>query len=148
MLEHVVYLLGAGFSAPLGLPVMANFVDKSKDQFSAAPDRFNDFAKVFKLFDELAKVKNFYSSDLSNIEEILSILSIGEMRAGGNEKARFAKYLGDVVTYFTPRVVDYPGSLPSNWRTFAFGQDRSHNDYGNFVIGVARRGLNYDSTSG
>ena len=29
-MERVVYLLGAGFSAPLGLPVMSNFLEKSK----------------------------------------------------------------------------------------------------------------------
>jgi hypothetical protein len=28
--EKVVYLLGAGFSAPLGLPVMSNFLIKAK----------------------------------------------------------------------------------------------------------------------
>jgi hypothetical protein len=31
--DRVVYLLGAGFSAPLGLPVMSNFLMKSKDLF-------------------------------------------------------------------------------------------------------------------
>src|SRR5882762_5846269 len=99
MSEHVVYLLGAGFSAPLGLPVMANFVSKSKDQFSAAPERFKDFGKVFELFEKLAKVKSFYHSDLSNIEEVLSILSIGEIGAEGGDKPRFIKYLGDVIQY-------------------------------------------------
>jgi len=36
-LEKVVYLLGAGFSAPLGLPVMSNFLEKSKDIYFADP---------------------------------------------------------------------------------------------------------------
>ena len=29
-MEKVVYLLGAGFSAPLGIPVMGNFLTRSK----------------------------------------------------------------------------------------------------------------------
>lgn len=148
MPEHVVYLFGAGFSAPLGMPVMASFVSKSKDQFSAAPDSFKHFSEIFELFDKLAKVKNFYSSDLSNIEEILSVLSIGEIRKGGTDKTRFVKYLADVITYFTPQIVEYPGQLPSNWRTLAFGQNRLHNDYGNFIVGLTRRGLGYGGTSG
>lgn len=142
-----MYLLGAGFSAPLGLPVMANFVSRSKDQFAASPKRFEDFGSVFGLFDKLAKVKSFYRSDLSNIEEILSILTIGEFSATPGEKSRFVKYLGDVIEYFTPSLTTYPGTLPSNWRTFAFGNERSHNDYGNFVMALARRSLTYSGTS-
>lgn len=147
MPEHVVYLLGAGFSAPLGLPVMANFVSKSKDQFSAAPDTFSHFEKVFELFEKLAKVKSFYRSDLSNIEEVLSILAIGDFREGV-DKTRFIKYLADVVTYYTPKLVEYPGLLPSNWRQFAFGNNRAHNDYGNFILGLARRSLSYGGSAG
>ncbi|WP_175406349.1 hypothetical protein [Bacillus sp. FJAT-27264] len=29
-MEKVVYILGAGFSAPLGIPVMSNFIMKAK----------------------------------------------------------------------------------------------------------------------
>lgn len=42
-MDKVVYLLGAGFSAPIGLPVMGNFLEKSKDQHYADPDRFGYF---------------------------------------------------------------------------------------------------------
>jgi len=48
--DHVVYILGAGFSAPLGLPVMANFLEISKDMFASDPETYRDFAKVFKRY--------------------------------------------------------------------------------------------------
>jgi hypothetical protein len=140
MPEHVVYLLGAGFSAPLGLPVMANFVSKSKDQYVEAAAKYKHFEDVFALFNKLATVKSFYHSDLSNIEEILSILSIGDIRAESVDRTRFVRYLADVIQYYTPDVIEHP-RLPGNWRQFVFGENRSHNDYGNFVFGLARRSL-------
>jgi len=33
-MDKVVYFLGAGFSAPLGLPVTSNFIVKSKDMYA------------------------------------------------------------------------------------------------------------------
>jgi len=65
------------FRAVKVLPVMANFVSKSKDQFEAERDKYKNFRDVFDLFENLAKVRTFYESDLSNIEEVLSILAIG-----------------------------------------------------------------------
>jgi len=148
MPEHVVYLLGAGFSAPLGLPVMANFVSKSKDQFSTASGKYKHFSDVFALFEKLAKVKSFYHSDLSNIEEVLSILAIGDF-SEGVDKTRFIKYLADVVSYYTPKLTQYAGgSLPNNWRLYTFGGSRVHNDYGNFILALARRSLSYTGSPG
>jgi len=147
MPEHIVYLLGAGFSAPLGLPVMANFVSKSKDQFEAERDKYKNFRDVFDLFENLAKVRTFYESDLSNIEEVLSILAIGDFREGVSKRS-FIEYLADVISYHTPKLQQYPGRLPSNWRQFAFGSNRVHNDYGNFILALARRSLTYNENSG
>jgi hypothetical protein len=36
VIEKVTYILGAGFSAPLGLPVMGDFLLKSKDTLAAS----------------------------------------------------------------------------------------------------------------
>ncbi len=46
--DRVVYLLGAGFSAPLGLPVMSNFLMKSKDMYFSDPERFSTFKEVLE----------------------------------------------------------------------------------------------------
>jgi SIR2-like domain len=147
MPEHVVYLLGAGFSAPAGLPVMANFVSLSKDQFASSSDTLQHYARTYEIFDRLAKVKNFYATDLSNIEEILSILAVNDVAEASTDRETFVQYLVDVVERATPTPSRYPGKLPSNWRALAFGEDRTLNDYGNFVLSLTRRGTSYDSTS-
>ena len=66
--------LGAGFSAPLGLPVMSNFLVKSKDMYFGDPVTYRQFDTVFKTIEELSIIKNYFKADLFNIEEILSIV--------------------------------------------------------------------------
>lgn len=105
-MEKVVYILGAGFSAPLGLPVMSNFVEKSKDQYFSDPEKFAFFRDVFDAIDKLQKTKSYYETDLFNIEDILSIL---EFRTrfdvdGKHEQKRqlFLDYIVSVITHYTP----------------------------------------------
>ena len=88
-MDRVVYWLGAGFSAPLGLPVMRDFVTKSKDQYASDPDRYGHFGTIFKQIDTLSKIKNFFSSNLYNIEEVLSILEMRSELVG--DRTRIAR---------------------------------------------------------
>lgn len=114
-MDRVVYLLGAGFSAPLGLPVMRNFLTKSKDMYASDQVRFSHFREVFDYIQELSQVKNYYEANLFNIEEILSIL---EMRnqIGGKKSRRFVRLILDVINYYTPTSprVD-PSRFSANW---------------------------------
>jgi len=75
-MDKVVYLLGAGFSAPLGLPVVSNFRVKSYELFARDPTKFAHFQEVFDRINELSRIKNFYDANLFNIEEILSLLEM------------------------------------------------------------------------
>jgi hypothetical protein len=52
-MNNVVYLLGAGFSAPLGLPVMSNFLDRSKDMYFADNATYAHFLPVFETINVL-----------------------------------------------------------------------------------------------
>jgi hypothetical protein len=114
-MTRVVYLLGAGFSAPLGLPVMRDFVVKSKDMFASHPKEFRHFEKIFALIKEMSSAKSYYSADLFNIEEILSILKMSE-RVGGRSTKRFVKYIVDVINFYTPPPPETdPPHLPGNW---------------------------------
>ena len=45
--------MGAGFSAPAGLPVMSNFLLKSKDLYFKDQTRYKHFEEVFKKIDQL-----------------------------------------------------------------------------------------------
>jgi hypothetical protein len=71
MTSRVVYLLGAGFSAPLGLPVMSNFLERAKDLYYERPSDFGEFLRVFDTIRELSGVLRYAAADLHNIEEIL-----------------------------------------------------------------------------
>ncbi len=98
-LDKIVYILGAGFSAPLGIPVMSNFLDKSKDMFALEPERYSNFKDVFRTIDRMYKSKGYYTTDLFNIEEILSILEMSEQVGDGKEKSSFIKYIADVIKH-------------------------------------------------
>jgi len=99
---RIVYLLGAGFSAPLGLPVMSNFLEKSKDLYFSDPQRYQYFNYVLKEIAKMSVVKNYYSTDLLNIEEILSVLAMQKELRGRHLNKDFLKYIADVISYYTP----------------------------------------------
>src|SRR4051812_9097662 len=102
-MEKVVYLLGAGFSAPLGLPLMSNFLVRSKDAFAADPDKYAHFQEVFKTIDGMHVCKSYFDADLWNIEEVLSILEMREGLAASSVARSFTKYIIDVIQHYTPR---------------------------------------------
>jgi hypothetical protein len=132
-MDKVVYFLGAGFSAPLGLPVTSNFLVKSKDMFAADPQRYSHFAEVFKTIKELSIIKNYYNADLFNIEEILSILDMGEHLEGRKLGEVFLRYITDVIQYYTPEIEPHPRRWQSNWYDAAFGTNDTWNNYGAFI---------------
>jgi hypothetical protein len=131
--DKVVYLLGAGFSAPLGLPVMSDFLIKSKDLYFSDPQRFRTFQEVFNTIAEMSVSKNYYDADLFNIEEILSILEMHELVGSGQLKSDFVQYIIDVIEHYTPPVRDRHESLPGNWHDFLFSGGNLQSEYRYFV---------------
>jgi hypothetical protein len=119
-MESVVYLLGAGFSAPLGLPVMSNFLEKSKDLYFSNPQRYRYFDDVLQEIAKMSVVKNYYSTDLFNIEEILSVLAMQQSLRGQRLKKTFLSYIADVITYYTPTFDTKRANWPGNWEDQIF----------------------------
>ena len=149
-MEKVVYLLGAGFSAPLGLPVMSNFLIKSKDMFAEEPKRYGHFGDIFETIKSLSLAKNYYAADLFNIEEILSILVMKEYASGYSPNKKFEQFLADVIQHLTPTPVlpdriEQEG-LPSNFWQSLLGDDQQvyQRAYGYFVASL----LNLHVTTG
>lgn len=145
-IDNVVYILGAGFSAPLGIPVMSNFLEKSKDLFARDSDRYKNFVNVFTTINQMSIAKNYYNADLFNIEEILSILEMSEQLGGESKSSSFVEYIIDVIKHYTPEIKldDYPTS----WQSNVFGgqkQDRILNYYGYFVGSLLRLNLSENS---
>ena len=124
-MEKIVYFTGAGFSAPLGLPVMGNFYFKSQDMYSANPEQYKHFKEIFKEIQRISVTKNYYSGDLFNVEEILSILEMRAQLEGSKLKETFVEYLCDVVRFHTPELKSYGGILGANWHDFLFGNRES-----------------------
>ena len=91
MTENVVYLLGAGFFYPLGLPVMGNFLEKSKDMYFEDKGGYQHFEEVFEKIREMHVSKTYYDTDLTNIEEILSILEMEQHLGDKSSKQSFCR---------------------------------------------------------
>jgi len=141
-MEKIVYILGAGFSAPLGLPVMSNFLEKSKDLYFENPEKYKHFKKIFDRISDMSYCKNYYNTDLFNIEEILSILEMNDNVSGNSEfKEIFAQYLCDVIEYYTPNINSY-SIIPelSDWYKYLFADDvkKIFNYYGYFICSLFR----------
>ncbi|MFP1677842.1 SIR2 family protein [Alloalcanivorax sp. C16-2] len=133
-MDRIVYVLGAGFSAPLGLPVMSNFLFKSKDMYLSDPEKYEHFDKVFEKIQEISVAKNYYKTNLFNIEEILSILEMSEFLDGLRLKDDFVRYIRDVIDFYTPRLGEI--HRPGNWDDFVFGRGENNKLFGFFVANL------------
>lgn len=121
-MEKVVYILGAGFSAHTGIPLMNNFILKSKDIYSTGLSKYSYFEKIFNKIEELAKVKNFFKADLYNIEEVLSLFET-EAILYRNTKFRveFIRFISDVIDYYTFKDLEINLGM-SNWEESFLGK--------------------------
>ena len=145
-MDRVVYILGAGFSAPLGLPVISNFVVKSKDMYYADPAEYSHFKKVYDVVAEMAVAKNYFDTDLFNIEEVFSIIEMDLQLQGKRLQKTFVDYISDVIEHYTPSLSPY-GNFPGNWQNFIFGKEEVWRRYGAFVASVLNAGF-YEVKSG
>jgi len=105
MLWKKLYIyLGAGFSRPLGLPLMSDFLIKAKDMYFSSPSTFSYIKDVIQMINELSVVKNYFKSDLFNIEEILSILEMNDYLGDQSNKELFQRFICSVIEYYTPEI--------------------------------------------
>jgi hypothetical protein len=141
-MKRVVYLLGAGFSAPLGIPVMRNFLDRARDLYFTNIEKYANFKPVFDMIRKFYGCNIYYKTDFFNIEDILSLL---EMNTGLNreidaddraaERASFKKFIVDVIQASTP---SRDTSKGGGWQMHIFGGDLL-GEYGQFVAGLLRQ---------
>lgn len=138
--KRVVYFLGAGFSAPLGLPLMSNFLEMSRDLcFDKTSGDFSYFSEVFAKLRDLSVIKNYAKTNLHNIEEVLSLLEMEAFATDASFKDKYLTYLRDVITLCTPEfklAESDPHKWPGNWHDFCFGAGLWHRNYGHFACGL------------
>jgi hypothetical protein len=137
MQERVVYFLGAGFSQPRGLPVMSNFIDKSKELRRLNPEKYGYFADVLSQITNIAIVMQHFETDFYNIEEILSILEMSTQLEGESPSESFRKYIADVISAYTPKIEPLEQiESRSDWEEKMFGEESIWKDYGQFVASL------------
>ena len=128
--KHVVYVLGAGFSAPLGIPTVASFLDRAKTLQEEDADNFAYFDKIFDTIKVLERAHNFYATDRTSIEDLLTMLDLKDELAGTTDSQLFKKFICDVVTASTPPISAL--DEPRRWSDLFFGGE-PWASYGVFV---------------
>lgn len=136
MTQRIVYVLGAGFSAPVGLPTVSNLLTVSKDMYEGAPDKYGHFLKVFELVRQLHAGKSSFSMDLTNIEEILSLLEVEEFAGSGKNRDNVIDYLRDVVTG-PLRPMIKGNAAQASWKSSFLSEDSVWAAYCVFVANLA-----------
>lgn len=146
MNERIVYVLGAGFSAPLGLPLVGNFIFKSKDMFFENRERFASFDEVFQTLHRLSRVKNYFNADLFNIEEVLSLIEMESFLEHKKLSDGIVTYIKEVISFYTPAIPPMQG-LCANWDSVWAGSG-VWSLYLRFVAHLLRLKLQFTEASG
>lgn len=139
-MEKITYILGAGFSAPAGLPLMNNFILKAKELIYLNPIRYEYFTGIFKRIDELSKIKNVFRADLYNIEEVLSIFETESILNNDSKfKAGFINFISDVIEHYTFDKLDINFDYKvGNFKDFIFGEGLLKQAYAVFLCSLLK----------
>lgn len=101
-----VYLLGAGFSKEIGLPLQDDFLLTAKEVFFKNPDSFRHFERVFEYQDKLTRMKKFLNYPLLNLEHLFNLIEMDIFYSNNEEsaaiKSDFIKLICDVLIDKTP----------------------------------------------
>ena len=112
--DRILLILGAGVSAPLGIPVMLEFLHKGRDLYFGGEERYHYFEPLLKEIRELDASLKFIRGDLLNIEHILSILEMRSFVRGDGSVLRFKRMVSDIVAHYTPMLAaSSKGLIPS-----------------------------------
>jgi len=144
-MENITYITGAGFSAIAGLPTMGNFLVKAKDLYYGDKEKYKSFKAIFEKIDELAKIKNYFNSDLFNIEEFLSIYDMEYALSKKRNSSAFINFIIDVITSYSFNLSDLKHEFPGNWLDFVFGKNDVQRNISSFVSNIFQ--LEYYDTS-
>ena len=129
----VVYFVGAGFSAPLGIPVVRSFWSQSVDAYFANRAAHPEFEKVRAAIHNLNRIKTFYRTNLRDIEEVLSLLEMDDLLNDQDRLKTYQKYISDVVRHYTPSFA-YEPSLPIMEKVLS--SDPKWRLYGDLFLGL------------
>jgi hypothetical protein len=101
-MKNIVYVLGAGFSAYAGLPIMSNFVEKSRDIYfsDSTYENNTEIKEALNLIKNYSVIKNIMNCNLLNIEELLSIYDMKLFTANSKKKTIMQTFIKSVISYY------------------------------------------------
>ena len=142
--DRNVFILGAGFSAQAGAPLLDDFLDKSREfkddpSFGLEADERQRFEDVFKFRREMAQSRDKVRIDLDNIEELFGLVELSRRLGRNNEKTR------DATVYLIAKTLELAVKAPGNGRReVVFNVKPEHNEefrvanqHGRFKVGNA-----------
>ncbi len=135
-MQQIRYIVGAGFSAPLGLPTRASFLERAKDMLFRHPDRYGHHHSLVKEFDQIAKVGIYCKTDPLDIEEALSIIEMENFAKARRTKKPFLDLISDTVEYYSRALEKVEGPVEEEWTVNPFGPHTRINLYGVFVTSL------------
>ncbi len=101
-----VYILGAGFSREMELPLQDDFLLVAKDVYFRNPIKYRHFDNIFEYQNNLSKMKNFLSYPLLNLEHLFNSLEMDYYYSNREDvnklKTDFIKLIADVLKELTP----------------------------------------------
>ena len=115
--QNVVFFIGAGFSAPFGLPVTSNFISKAKDLYYFDNDKYSKINETLNFIRHYSLTKNYMNIDLHNVEELLSLPYMEQTLANNDKESmitnieRFVKVVIDTyselaINYMNTYIID------------------------------------------
>ncbi len=135
-MQQTSYIIGAGFSAPLGLPTRANFLERAKDMLFRYPERYEHHHSLIKEFDQIAKVGVYCATDPLDIEEALAIIEMENFAKARRSKKPFVDLIQDTVEHYSRALEKIEGPVEEEWLTHPFGRHRRINLYGVFAASL------------
>ncbi|MCY4047852.1 MAG: SIR2 family protein [Candidatus Dadabacteria bacterium] len=103
-MKRVVYIIGAGFSQPLGLPTISNFFEKAKELNRQDPTRYKGYKILDKTVKDFSIIKNYCKVNLFNIEELLSITEMRDHIGSKDSRKKIIDVIVEVIQGTTPPI--------------------------------------------
>jgi hypothetical protein len=101
-----VYILGAGFSKEIGLPLQDDFLLIAKEVYFKDTTMFDHFNTVFEYQNKLARMRQFLNYPLLNLEQLFNLIEMDIFYSKDPEKEKikdnFIKLICDVLIDKTP----------------------------------------------
>jgi uncharacterized protein YydD (DUF2326 family) len=101
-----VYILGAGFSKEIGLPLQDDFLLLAKEVYFRDTRKYKHFEKVFEYQDSLSKMRKYLNYPLLNLEHLFNIMEMDVFYSKSEKvadiKNDFVSLICDVLMEQTP----------------------------------------------